>query len=254
MLQPFISIILIIKDFAHLAPLSLESILAQKDKDFEIIIVEGSVKKEHFFKGFTENIAQICHVDDPNFTALMNKGLDLARGKYVHFMFAGDVYLSNNVIGYLKKIQEKSNFDLICSSFLLRQLDKSTEVINFSYKEYEKGKLPTRIQSCFFLKKTLKSFNGFDKRYLTRAGFDIICRFFQKIPQENICFVPRVLTDYEYKKLPYKFRFLQAKETILVIYRNFGLLKALRWVCFHDRFSMIKIWLSGLKKAFFLPR
>ena len=74
-------------------------------------------------------------------TYMMNKGLKLARGKYVQFMFSGNVYLSKYSIFYFKNfIKDLQNPDLIFSSYVSRKPDEIIRITTkyFSLKRFLK--------------------------------------------------------------------------------------------------------------------
>ncbi|NMA23548.1 MAG: glycosyltransferase family 2 protein [Spirochaetales bacterium] len=75
---------------------SLDSLLSQTHKDFEVIIVnDGSVDNtEGVVKRYSAQGLEINYVyqDNAGVAAARNKGLDLATGEYVCFLDADDYY------------------------------------------------------------------------------------------------------------------------------------------------------------------
>ncbi len=251
--QPLVTIVVVLTDFFHLIPYTFKSILSQTFNSYEIIVIEKSPSKKdlQMLKPFVNKIKTIIHTDSNDLTAIMNKGLSLAEGRFLHFLFSGDTYISHHVMGYLNDlIKEKEELDLISCAFLKREEMEPPQSVTFSFEYFKMGKIPMHIQSCWYCKKTLDELKGFDQRYYLQAGFDIICRIFLK-KNKKVLFSNRVLTDYEFKKKPTSIMLRTAWENLFIIYRNFGIIKTIFWWFVHDHFRMLKLWLLSFKKAFF---
>ncbi len=253
--KPLVSIIIILDDFFHLANLTIESIIHQKEKPYEIIVIETAHSKKDLvmLKPYIDKIYKIYHSFDDNITHIMNQAIDKSNGQYLHFMFSGDTYVSRYAFGYLKSlIEEKKSPDLICSAFLRRDALSPPESVNFSFEYFSKGKIPMHIQSCWFNKETLRQLHGFDLCFKYQSGFDMICKIFLK-KEKKVIFSNRVLTDYEYKKKPSKVFMRRAWENIKIIYRHFGFVKTVAWWVIHDHFRMFKLFMLNVKRAFWNP-
>ena len=82
---------------------TLDSIVNQTFKDFELIVVDGGSTD-----GTKEIIAQYngliswwCSEPDKGIYNAMNKGIAHATGKYVNFMNAGDSFFNNDVLQHV---------------------------------------------------------------------------------------------------------------------------------------------------------
>jgi hypothetical protein len=253
--KPLVSIVFLLHDFFHLANLTLKSIVEQTQTSYEIIVIETSEKKRDLImlKPYLDKIKIIQHFEEDDLPRMMNKGGELAKGNYVHFIFSGDIYISKYVLAYLKELVEEKSFpNLICCAYLRRAELMPPEVINFSFDYFKKGKIPMNIQSCWFLADTIKKLEGFDVRYKIQAGFDMICKIFLR-KNKRVIFSNRVLTDYQLKKRPSTTRLYMAWENIKIIYKNFGLVKTLFWWAIYDHFRMLKLFMLSIKKAFWNP-
>lgn len=253
--EPLVSIVVLLKEFFHLANMTLKSIIDQTDNSYEIIVIETAETKRDLMmlKPYSEKIREIVHFDEYDLSQLMNKGLDLAKGKYIHFLFSGDVYVSKYMIAYLNKLIVENNYPKLISCALLRRDEISCpEAINFSEESLKKGKIPMNIQSCWLSVEGVKKFNGFDPKYKIQVGFDMICKFFIE-NDKKIIFSNRVLTDYQLKKRPSKVVVYAGWENLKIIFRNLGLIKTLYLWIVHDYFRMLKLVSLTIKKAFWNP-
>jgi hypothetical protein len=251
----FLSIILIIPAFPQLAIWTLNSIIGQTEKNYEIVIIQKDVLErdiQHIKDNGGEKIKIIASCPMDSKSAMMNEGVRLANGKYIHFLFPGDTYISKFSLLYFQTFLKEKDFpDLVCYSFVLRESILEPEVItrSFSLNFLEKGKIPTRLDACWFLKDMLLEVKCFDERYQQREGFDIMCRIFLK-KKYRVVYSRRVLTDYEFHQKTAYGGWRYGLETLIVIYRNFGLFKMLKWILVQDHLHIIKAWIYAFKRAF----
>lgn len=81
---------------------TLRSVLAQTDKDFEFVIVDGASTDgsveviQHFAEKFGTRVKWISERDNGIYNA-MNKGIRMAPGEYVQFLNSGDCLASDDV-------------------------------------------------------------------------------------------------------------------------------------------------------------
>ncbi|NGX63702.1 MAG: hypothetical protein KR126chlam6_01115 [Candidatus Anoxychlamydiales bacterium] len=253
--KPLVSIVVMLRDFFHLANLTLKSITDQTESSYEIIVISASRAKRDLvmIKPFMDKIKKLEFVQEEDLPILMNKAIELSQGKYIHYLFSGDTYVSKYVMNYLKDlIEEKKYPEFISCAFLRRDEYSNPEAINFSFDYFKRGKIPMNIQSCWFLIDTIKTLKYFDTKYKIKPGFDMICKIFLK-KDKKVIFSNRVLTDYQFKKIPSKLVLLRTYENLKIIYNNFGLVKTISWWAIHDHFRMLKLFMLTLKRAFWNP-
>ena len=250
--KPFLSIVLTVLKLPHLVPLTLESILSQTEKAFEIIIVEkGLTEKEiQTFKEYAPKNIRIFSCRSSLSSFMKNQGFCNAKGKYVQFVKPGNIFLSKHVLSYLVEKAEKKNFpDFFYCSFLSREGDvPEVKKHGFSYKSLVRGDMPARLESCFFEKKVLTRLKGFDRRYLYQDEFDFFSRLFLA-KKFNHVFVNRVLMDYEIEKKTTKTVLQYGWDMARVIFHHFGFGKALFWCLFCKKFRLIRIWIKAFQES-----
>lgn len=98
--QPLISIITITYNAASELPPTMKSVAEQTCGDFEHLIIDGASQDntlEIARKSGTGSLRIISERDDGLYDA-MNKGLNMARGKYVIFLNAGDAFHSSDTL------------------------------------------------------------------------------------------------------------------------------------------------------------
>lgn len=116
-ISPEISIIMPVYNSAEYLKDSIGSVLSQDFNNYELILVDD---------GSTDNSGTICdiyaekhsnvitiHKENNGLCSARNRGLDIARGKYVMFMDNDDEYIGNDVFSFLCCQAEKGEVDWI---------------------------------------------------------------------------------------------------------------------------------------------
>jgi glycosyltransferase involved in cell wall biosynthesis len=160
----------------------LSSVLNNKNRDFEYIIVDGKstddtleiiTKNKPKFKSAGIPLRIISEPDDGLYDA-MNKGIALAQGKWIWFINSDD-YLENDALDQLLMISGLESFDLAygmltkISEKLIYQIGKrnlqdASKDISFNH--------PATIvkRKCF------QQFGNFNIKYKTCADYDFFCK------------------------------------------------------------------------------
>lgn len=115
--NPLLSIVTICYNDCKALSLTIDSVKSQNFKDFEYIIIDGgSVDGTLSLIKNNENFIDkwISEKDNGIYDAF-NKGIRLSKGKYVHLLNAGDLYLNDFT---LSLINNNENSDFICFSVL----------------------------------------------------------------------------------------------------------------------------------------
>ncbi|WP_369726005.1 glycosyltransferase family 2 protein [Bradyrhizobium sp. LLZ17] len=105
-MTPKVSCIIIVYNGEEFLGEAVESVLAQSFADWELLIVDdGSTDSsrgiaQRFAQAFPGNIRSLCHADGRNhgMSSTRNLGLSHARGDYVAFLDADDVWLPNKLM------------------------------------------------------------------------------------------------------------------------------------------------------------
>ncbi len=255
---PFFSIFLILSDFTHMAHWSFESILAQSFPSFEVFVLEkepsstirsmgekGGVKV-HFLTSNNKNISV---------AEFLNKAIEKAKGKYIHVLQPGDFYLSSKGLEYVKQeIDKKPGSDLIYCSYLVRDEIAPPKAISYpiSSQFLQKGKMPSRLQCCWFSKEIFAKVGLFNPKYARRPGLDFLCRVFLHKGCQFSSF-KRVIVDYEPVKASSAQVIGYALETFKVIFHYFGIIKAISWWFSKEHPGFFRWGKDKVHKIFFKP-
>lgn len=113
--RPLISVITITYNASATLPLTMESVSEQTFTDFEHIIVDGASTDDTIIIGRkkgTKSLRIISEQDSGLYDA-MNKGIKLARGRYLIFLNSGDKFHAPDTLQAYADAIESKNPDII---------------------------------------------------------------------------------------------------------------------------------------------
>lgn len=113
--RPLISVITITYNASATLPLTMESVAEQTFTDFEHIIVDGASSDDTILiarKMGTPAVRIISEPDKGLYDA-MNKGLKLARGRYLIFLNSGDKFHAPDTLEAYAEAIKKKNPDIV---------------------------------------------------------------------------------------------------------------------------------------------
>lgn len=106
---------------------TIESILSQKNRSFEYIVVDGDSTdgSREIIARNARNIDVIVSEKDSGIYEAMNKGVRLAKGKYCYFLNSGDTLLSPTVSNSMLKCLT-DDFHTVAFNLLTKNIKGST--------------------------------------------------------------------------------------------------------------------------------
>jgi len=112
--RPLISIIIAVFNGEKTLNCTIESLISQSYKHIQLIIVDGA-STDRTVDIIRNNMSSIDHFisePDSGIYDAWNKGLKKARGEWVAFLGAGDIYLSSALENYVKFICDNNFYDV----------------------------------------------------------------------------------------------------------------------------------------------
>lgn len=252
---PKVSIIIPTHNDAQLIAATLESVLIQDYRSFEIIIVDSSEDRTlETIKSFQSDKVRIYSVSQSRRYEMLNKGLSHAQGKYVNFLFPGDFYISKDTLKYMMTLALLNDSPhLVYCGTLLRDGKNEVKMLyrNFTIDLLKKGQQPTSLQACWFLTDCILQLNKFNSSYSLRGGFDLMCRFALN-KEYRVVSAKRVFSDYDLRAVTRRMVMKHFWETFRTVLHYFGPLTAIRWFTSqNDTRRFFKLWAHSVKVAFF---
>ena len=141
----------------------IESIVLQKFKNYELIILNDGSKDKTFaeIKKYSKKYKNIIAIDKPNTGVgdTRNEGLKIARGEYITFADSDDYY-SDNYFNDIIPLLKKGDFDLLCFNMAVMNNNK-----------FERSWLSSKYKNSEFIEKNgvQKYLNG-DFRHRLGSG------------------------------------------------------------------------------------
>jgi len=191
----FFSIITIVRNDLVGLKKTYESIISQKKKDFEWIVIDGASTDGclEFIKLLQiENFKWVSEPDEGIYDA-MNKGIKLAQGKYINFLNAGDYLQESNI---LESVYEKIKNDLIQTDLIF---GGASLMMKNGIKYYRKPKsikflpygLPSIHQSTYYRTELLKD-NYYNKEFKICGDYYLVCKLSLLNPHAIVIDTPLV--------------------------------------------------------------
>ena len=155
---------------------TLNSILCQTFKDYEIIIKDG-VSKDNTIKLIPEDkrIHTIINTDSSVYDA-MNQALNYANGQYIIFMNCGDTFYDSGVLERIYDqivVNQLEGMEVIYGDYIKNQKEyKQTPIIDRKYMI--NGGLCH--QTVFFGRKVFEEYGNFDVNFRICADYEIMAR------------------------------------------------------------------------------
>ena len=224
--NPLISIITVCFNAEHHIEATLLSLKQQSFKNFEHIVIDGASTDstlEIIKKQAPEQTFVVSEPDKGLYDA-MNKGLKLAKGKYVLFLNAGDSF--HNAATLQKYADSaKENPDIIYGD---------TIIVDFNRKEIgrrhlsvpeklDKGSFSNGMLIChqaFMVKKELTS--PYDLSYRFSSDYDWCVKCINRSSSEKCINLKQVTIDYLSDGLSDNHKKDSLKERFLIMTKHYG--------------------------------
>jgi glycosyltransferase involved in cell wall biosynthesis len=163
----FFSIVMPVFNGGRFIGEALKSVLSQEFGNTEIVITDGGStdNTEEIIKSFNDKRIRYSTGRDFGLNHAVNKGLLLARGKYILWLNSDD-YLYEGALQEVYEILKKQEIDVLYAS--ADHVDVKGKVIRrhptmpFDYKELVNRKNFIATQACFFRREILSHVGLFD--------------------------------------------------------------------------------------------
>lgn len=223
---PLISIITITFNAGSVIIPTLKSVSEQTCRDFEHIIIDGASTDDtlSLAREFGGRDIRILSEPDNGLYDAMNKGLQLAKGKYVLFLNAGDAFHTPITLEEYHKAC-LSDPDIIYADTVIVDAERkfiaprhlsAPEVLTF--KSFEKGMLI--CHQAFMVKRRLAPL--YDTEYRFSADFDWCVNCIKKTKPEKCINLHIVAIDYLSDGLSDKNKIASLKERFRIMKKHYG--------------------------------
>tara|TARA_B100001121_G_scaffold301213_1_gene312061 strand:+ start:902 stop:1663 length:762 start_codon:yes stop_codon:yes gene_type:complete len=177
-MKKLLSIITVVKNDVHNIEKTIKSIISQKNKLVEYIIIDGqstdgTVQK---IKKYRKKIDKILVQKDKGIYDAMNKGIKNSKGIFIGFCNSGDTINKNGISILLNKLSDKTDivFATVKRNYLGKTIIKSGFNLNRLNYNFD---FATSHSTGFYIKKNLhRKFGLYDTNFRCSSDYDFYLR------------------------------------------------------------------------------
>ena len=178
--NPLVTIVTVVFNAEQYLEQTIQSIMNQTYNNIEYIIIDGGSTDGtiNIIKRYEDNIDYWTSEKDHGVYDAMNKGIKLAKGKWINFMNAGDSFYSDTTVSDIFK-EPYNNIDIIYGDRQVIFANSKTKIVRAQELNLIwKGK-PMCHQSCFISASYHKK-NKFTLKYDICDDFEFIYNAYQR--------------------------------------------------------------------------
>ena len=228
--KPLISVITITFNAESTLPVTLKSVAEQTFDDREHIIIDGASRDKTVDLARKYEGVRILSEKDKGLYDAMNKGLRMARGRYLIFLNAGDTFHNKDVLTHYAR-RGKEGDDIIYGDTVI--VDASRRIIaprhysapdKLDKRSFSKGMLI--CHQAFMVRRELAP--EYDLQYRFSADYDWTIRCINNADPDRCTNLNRITIDYLSDGLTDKNKWKSLKERYRVMAHHYGQLWALK--------------------------
>ena len=222
--QTLISIITITFNASKVLPVSLESVASQSFRDFEHIIIDGASVDNTVAIARSYEGTRILSEKDNGLYDAMNKGLRLARGRYVLYLNAGDTFHSTDTLAKYAE-RAKRGDDIIYGDTVIVDSDRHiigrrhlTAPLSLTFESFSKGMLV--CHQAFMVRRDLAP--EYDTAYRFSADYDWTVKCIASSDPRKCTNLSIIAIDYLSEGLTDKNKLASLRERYRIMARHYG--------------------------------
>ena len=177
-----LSIITVVKNDEKNIQKTIKSILQQKKRNFEYIVIDGKSTDKTLMRilKYKKNIDKVISQKDKGIYYAMNKGLNLAKGEIIVFCNSGDYFYKDSLAKVLN-LFKSFKYDFVFGT-VVRNYTKS-KIIKYGYNFHRilyNFDFATSHTTGFFLKKKIyKKIGNYNTKFKISADYDLYFRLYK---------------------------------------------------------------------------
>lgn len=224
--KPLISIVTITFNAAAVLPLTMKSVAQQTFHDFEHIIIDGASRDKTIALARemgTQSLRILSEKDNGLYDA-MNKGLRMAKGKYILFLNAGDAFHSPTTLADYGEAA-RLNPDIIYADTIIVDSDRNfikprhlSAPSILTFESFAKGMLV--CHQAFMVKKEIAP--PYDTAYRFSADYDWTVKCLKKSKPGKCINLRKVAIDYLSDGLTDKNKLPSLRERFSIMCTHYG--------------------------------
>jgi glycosyltransferase involved in cell wall biosynthesis len=202
--HPLISVIIPSYNAARYLPQAIESVLAQSYRPFEILVIDDG-STDDTVSVLEKYRSSIRYFRQPNGgpARARNRGIAEARGRYIAFLDADDIWLPNKLSQQVQCLERNAEAALVHSDIYylddetqlqsLREVGRASYVGNCYRLLLEHNRII--FSTVLVRRESLAQVGGFDEqiRHASTEDYDLVLRLGRRFP---FAYIPEPLTVY----------------------------------------------------------
>ena len=115
---------------------TIQSVISQTYQDYEFIIIDGASKDGSLdiIEKYKDYISYYVSEKDSGIYNGMNKGIEVAKDSYLHFLNSGDVYASDKVLEAI--VNDDCDKGFICGNYIFSYGSKLVHFDNYRNRDW----------------------------------------------------------------------------------------------------------------------
>lgn len=217
----------------------LDSVISQTITDFEVLIIDGMSKDDtiDIAKSYNDGRIKIISEPDRGIYDAMNKGIEIAKGKWLYFLGSDDELYNYKVL------EEILKFDSEIIDILYGNVCVQSQIVGELYNIDILLSKNICHQSIFYKNEVFKKIGRFKEVYIAAADWQHNIRW-MKNKRIKSKYIPEVVAFYN----PYGFS-SYIDDKLFHQYRNWNrLVRERKSISLLDRLRNIKVYLIATLK------
>jgi glycosyltransferase involved in cell wall biosynthesis len=109
------------RDYARFLPAAIESVLCQTDPDLELLVVENGSTDDSLDVARryeqSDSRVRVLELEEPSLPRARNHGMEQARGKYVAYLDADDIWVTDKLARQRSVLEDRQDVGLVGGLF-----------------------------------------------------------------------------------------------------------------------------------------
>jgi len=193
-----ISIIVAVLNNADYIETTIKSVLYQKHKNIEFIVIDGGSTDEtlSILNRYGDKIDILVSEKDEGIYDALNKGIKLSCGDIIGILHSDDMYVSDTVLSKIVEIFLSRNADLVYGDLVYFSKTNPNKIVRywrsgkFNKSKLRRGWMPPH-PTVFARKEVYKQYGMFDVSFKISADYDFLLRILSE--NINVEYIPEVL-------------------------------------------------------------
>jgi len=217
MTEPLISVITVTRNASKTLEKTILSVLHQNYKSVEYIIIDGASADGsiNILQKFQSSLTYVSEPDKGIYDA-MNKGIGMAKGKWIYFLGSDDILYSPNILAQIKDFLTDEQ-DFVYGNVIFEKSNRKYD------GEFNKEKILTKniCHQAIFYKKTLfETFGLFNLNFKYVADYDFNLKIWanEEIKIKYINLIIAIFNESGFSSTAIDYAFYNQKEDLLLKY------------------------------------